>query len=965
MRAVVTAIVVLLVSAFAIDASAAVRLERLSGFNGPVTAISQPDANGTRYVGGRFTAANPWLSGPGAAFGTASGAIATRFPRIGTVIGGAEVTASTADGSGGVYIGGTFDCIGGDAGADGDCTDADEVVRENLAHLMADGSVDPAWSPSTDARVFALARDGSTVYVGGGFSTVGGLARDGLAAIGVDGRPTGWNPGANGTVRALAVRGSTVYVGGSFTTVGGASRSRLAAVDSGGGVTDWHPAADASVNALAVVGTTVYAGGSFTSVDALPRVGLAAIGIDGTVSAWRADIDAGAGHAIQAIAASGSTVYVGGAFSTFGGAARAGLAGFEAGGAVSDWNPGAGGEVTTLAVGGATVYVGGSFGTLAGQSRTGLGAVDASGRVTAWAPNVQLDDVNYQVSTITLTGAYAYAGGDFATAGGTPRFRLAAIAADGSLTSWAPAADSDPSSLLVSGSIVYVGGTDITTINGVTRRGLAAIGMDGTLSAWDPGLTKTFDGYVRSLVMVGSTLLIGGSFDAVGGIARAGAAAIDLAGACGTRYIAACLKSWDPGDVGYIYSMAPVGDVLIVGGLFNYFIGTAHNRLAAVSISQACLDAYSDGACGYAWNPYVSQAFHVATIGSTAFIAGSGLTIDSQIRRGGAAMPITPGCLASYSVGSCLSSWNPDTGSANPRALATRGTTVYLGGDFTTAGGSPRAGAAAVRGDATCVASYSSACLEAWAPSVVGTVEVLVPTDSKVLLGGTFSAIDGKSRTNIAEVGTDGALLPALPTIAPTLTAVAPASGSTVGGTTITLTGTGLSGATVTIGGVAAKDVVDIDDGTITAVTPPGAAGPADIVITNAFGTAKLVGGFTYVRPTNRFRILSRTIRLDSTRLRFVVSVPGPGTLKLAGRFLPGARAGRSACTAQRKVAAKGAYRMTCRFSSALRAARRQGPVRLRVPVTYTPTGGLARTLTLRLLAAATRPAGQGPGVTG
>ncbi len=65
---------------------------------------------------------------------------------------------------------------------------------------------------------------------------------------------------------------------------------------------------------------------------------------------------------------------------------------------------------------------------------------------------------------------------------------------------------------------------------------------------------------------------------------------------------------------------------------------------------------------------------------------------------------------------------------------------------------------------------------------------------------------------------------------------VTPASGPIAGGTAITLTGVGLDrlGPTpaLTVGGVAATDLVVVNSRTLTAVTPAGAAGVADLVLT-------------------------------------------------------------------------------------------------------------------------------------
>jgi len=88
---------------------------------------------------------------------------------------------------------------------------------------------------------------------------------------------------------------------------------------------------------------------------------------------------------------------------------------------------------------------------------------------------------------------------------------------------------------------------------------------------------------------------------------------------------------------------------------------------------------------------------------------------------------------------------------------------------------------------------------------------------------------------------------PHSPLIAPpTLATVSPNSGPTTGGTTITLTGTNLTGATsVMIGGVAATAVTVVSATSVTAVTPPQVAGVKSVSVTTAEGTATLASAFT------------------------------------------------------------------------------------------------------------------------
>ena len=77
---------------------------------------------------------------------------------------------------------------------------------------------------------------------------------------------------------------------------------------------------------------------------------------------------------------------------------------------------------------------------------------------------------------------------------------------------------------------------------------------------------------------------------------------------------------------------------------------------------------------------------------------------------------------------------------------------------------------------------------------------------------------------------------------------ISPSSGSYSGGTPITISGQYLSGTTsVTIGGVPVTNLVVVNSTTVTAVTPPGSVGAADVVVTGSKGTVSVAGGFTYL----------------------------------------------------------------------------------------------------------------------
>ncbi|HJT00248.1 MAG TPA: IPT/TIG domain-containing protein [Terriglobales bacterium] len=87
----------------------------------------------------------------------------------------------------------------------------------------------------------------------------------------------------------------------------------------------------------------------------------------------------------------------------------------------------------------------------------------------------------------------------------------------------------------------------------------------------------------------------------------------------------------------------------------------------------------------------------------------------------------------------------------------------------------------------------------------------------------------------------------------PTVTGISPTSGSSNGGTALTITGTGfLAGATVSLGGTAATGITVVSSTKITATAPAHAAGAVNVVVTNTDGqSGTLAGGYTYTSASS------------------------------------------------------------------------------------------------------------------
>jgi len=228
---------------------------------------------------------------------------------------------------------------------------------------------------------------------------------------------------------AMTLSGGTLYVGGGFSNIGGQPRRYAAALDTATGLaTAWNANVDDWVFSVAACGGSVYLGGLFSNVGSEPHVGLAAVDPStGAVLPWAADVD-GVG---RAFVASGNTVYVGGEFTTINGQPRNCLAALDAAtGAVKPWDAHLWGSVANptpavnaLALHGHTLYAAGDFYSLGGQVRPCLAAVDDSiGLATAWAPRA-----NFKAVSLAISGNTLYAGGAFGSVGLLPHSGLAAL----------------------------------------------------------------------------------------------------------------------------------------------------------------------------------------------------------------------------------------------------------------------------------------------------------------------------------------------------------------------------------------------------------------------------------------------------------------------------------------------------------------------------------------------------------
>jgi hypothetical protein len=204
-----------------------------------------------------------------------------------------------------------------------------------------------------------------------------------------------------------------------------------------------------------------------------------------------------------------------------------------------------------------------------------------------------------------------------------------------------------------------------------------------------------------------------------------------------------------------------------------------------------------------------TQVVVVSSTQITATSPGGTGAVNITVTTSAGSSPVTASDLFAYGAPS-VSAVSPSSGSPNG------GTAVTITGTGFVPGSTVHFGTVS----GTTVVVISGTSISVVSPGGSSTVNVTVSTPA------------GTSATSPSDVFTYNQL--------PVVSQISPYSGSTSGGTTVTITGYGFtSGATVEFGGVSAQSVsYQSATGTLSAVSPSHAAGLVDITVTTPGGTS-------------------------------------------------------------------------------------------------------------------------------
>jgi hypothetical protein len=611
--------------------------------------------------------------------------------------------------------------------------------------------------------VWSMAATSTTAFAVGNFTTIGGVAADGIASFNI--ATSTWSSMGTFDVTPEIVRASPsgdLYAGGTFSSADGAPWSQSIAVWDGAtwdGLGGTNDVLNGGVYAMAFgPDGSLYIGGNFSLTSGL--IGLNYVA-KWSGTAWQ-PLGTGVNGRVRSIAVdSESNVYVAGDFTQAGGTTVASIA---------KWN---------------------------GSTWSGLG----SGLGT-------LATANIEVAVDSQDDLYVV--GDFSSAGGVSANK----AAKWNGTSWSALAGGFsfgiPFDLVVdTADQVYVAGsftnakdsegTNVSGTNGFAR-------WNGT--SWQ-GMSTVFDGGTPNALSIGGTY----------GTVFAGGSMTGTTPATSTLNYVAQVQ---PGPT--ISRITP-SRVSIDGGT-PFSIHGAALKGAYIGITVGGVIPTD--------NASVSQALFTAK--TTARTAGE-VTVSFLTPAG------TDTATMTYVAPPTFTSISPVAGPTDGGTLVTiRGT------GFT---------------DAT---SVEIGGVTATGLTIVSDTQLTVVTPAHVA-----DLSDVKVISDFGDVTQSNAYRYAL---APTITGVSPASGISLGGTTVTIDGANFTGATEVRFGTTPGTSLDIvRDVQITVVSPAGTGTVQDITVIGPGGETTILGAWDYISPPTAPRNL-RQLNKARGSMTFTWSVP-------------------------------------------------------------------------------------------
>jgi len=619
-----------------------------------------------------------------------------------------DVVSIAVQTDGKILLGGLFTSFNG--------TSVSRIVR-----LNSDGTTDTAFATNigtgASSTIFtvALQSDGK-ILLGGNFTTFNGTTANRIVRLNSNGTvDTGFTTGtgASGTVNSIAVQSDgKILLGGAFSTFRGLSASRIVRLNSNGTTdtvfsTNTGTAANVTVFTIAVQGDgKILLGGSFATFNGVTVNRIVRLNSDGTRdTAFTTNAGTGANNTVNSIAVqTDGKILLCGAFSTFNGVTVNYIVRLNSDGTIDT-------TFTTNAGTGAS-------------STANFVMVQSDGKILLSGGFITFNNVT--VNRIVRLNSSGTRDTGFANNTGT--------GASGLVISIAVQSD---------GKILIGGG--FITFNSVTVNRIMRLNIDGTPdTAFSTNTGTGASNTVNNIVIQSDgKILVGGSFIIFNGVT----ARIVRLNSDGTRDTVFTTNT-GTGASDSINSIAVQSDgKILLGGAFVTFNGVTVNRIVRLS---------SNG------TPDTAFTTNTGT-GTNGTVSSIVVQTDGKILLGGAYNTFN-GTTANRIVrlnsdGTADTAFNTNTGtgangSVSLIAIQSDGK-ILLGGDFTTFNGTTVNRIVRLNSSGTIDTAFTT---NTGTGANLLVNSVVVQSDSKILIGGTFTTFNNVTLNRIVRLNSSGTI---------------------------------------------------------------------------------------------------------------------------------------------------------------------------------------------------------------
>ncbi len=590
------------------------------------------------------------------------------------------VSAMALQPDGKIIISGFFDTGGG----------TESAFR--VARLHTDGSLDGSFTSvaGIDSDILdVVLQDDGKVVIGGQFSTIDGVTRNGMARLNADGTlDASLNPFPNHFVilRSLAMQpDGKILAGGIFQDFDTGTSTYLVRFNSNGTKdTSFAPPVNAELNTILLdPNGKILIGGAFAFVGNGTRNGIARLNTDGTLDA-SFNPGTGADGNVRALALQAdSRIVLGGSFRNVNGVSRNKLARVDSAGALdAAFNPflAAVGIINTvIAQPDGKLIVGGSFHRISGVDRGNIARLNANGSIDASFNPGSGTNAAVNALAVQPDGKLLVAGA-FTAVNGVTRNGIARLNADGTLdTSFTSPLRLDTSPIVNSVALQadgksIIGGSFTARDGFVFYNRLVRLHTDGTLDTTFAPVILSNTTIQAVVIQPDGQVVVGGSFNGFGGHSRKGIARLNTDGSVDT--------SFDPGSgansgIGFPSVLEVVRQPdgkFIIGGLFATFNGVSRNNIVRLN---------ADGSVDTSFDPGTGTSFTVSAVmvqpDGDVVIGGSFVAVNDVLRRYVARLNANGSLDTTFKLGAGVD--------APVLALAMQpGGKIIIGGSFTAIG---------------------------------------------------------------------------------------------------------------------------------------------------------------------------------------------------------------------------------------------------------------------------------------